>query len=518
MPISASRQRARHTALAKAGGLALLALSMPALLLPAAARAQTIDYSALEQLFGEPVTASVTGSPQRASDAPADIEIITADDIRRSGARDIPGILRHVAGVDVLQWGANHADVSVRGYNQPASPRLLVLIDGRQVYENFYNHTDWRTLPVELDEIDRIEIVKGPGSALFGFNAVGGVINIITHDPLETQTNAVSATGGTQQARQGSAVLSAKLGEAVGIRLAAGGGENKDFQTLRSALGPGPFSDARNSEVNLSSRIALPHKVSLYLEGTQSTASYYAMLPNYSISYPEYETSSLRGRLSADTAIGIVEASAYRNWLKLNVNISGADYHIRNNVTVAEVHDIAQLPGNNTVRVSFEYRRNISDTIPLGNASVFYDIASAAGMWDWKITPAVSLTNAVRFDHFSLGRSGLTPAGYGSPIRPGTGRRPRSATIPAWSGASTTPMSCGSWRPAACRSPACSISGPCRSRRPSASPAACRRPASPWWTTMRRAGTGPSQAPPSTSRPPFSTTRVRRWWRTPAAP
>lgn len=80
-------------------------------------RAQTMDYGSLEDLFGEPVTTSVTGSPQRASDVPASMTIITQEEIRRSGARDIPGILRHVPGIDVLQWSNDDADVAVRGYN-----------------------------------------------------------------------------------------------------------------------------------------------------------------------------------------------------------------------------------------------------------------------------------------------------------------------------------------------------------------------------------------------------------------
>src|SRR5476649_2033145 len=132
----------------------LTATSIVALTLASVgARAQTIDYGSLEQLFGEPVTTSATGSPQKATEVPATMEIITADDIRRSGARDIPGVLKHVAGVDVLQWGTDNSDVGVRGYNQAYSPRLLVLVDGRQVYADFYGYTPWSTMPVELAAI-----------------------------------------------------------------------------------------------------------------------------------------------------------------------------------------------------------------------------------------------------------------------------------------------------------------------------------------------------------------------------
>src|ERR1700757_2875477 len=98
------------------------------------AAAQSIDYGAFEELFGEPVTTSANGSPQRAADVPADMEIITAEMIRRSGATNIPDVLAHVVGVDVLRWGVSSADVGIRGYDTPYSPRLLVLVHGRQVY------------------------------------------------------------------------------------------------------------------------------------------------------------------------------------------------------------------------------------------------------------------------------------------------------------------------------------------------------------------------------------------------
>ena len=112
-----------------AAGLALTALP---------ASAQSIDYGSLEQLFNEPVTTSATGSPQRSSQAPVDMDIISADEIRRSGATDLPTILSRVAGVDVQAWSAGHTDVGVRGYNQARSARLLVLVNGRQAYLDHY--------------------------------------------------------------------------------------------------------------------------------------------------------------------------------------------------------------------------------------------------------------------------------------------------------------------------------------------------------------------------------------------
>ena len=141
-------------------------VSATVLAAPAPAHAEMINHGALEVLFNEPVTTSATGQPQRASDVPANMIIITAEDIRRSGARDVPGVLRHAAGVDILQWTDDDTDVSVRGYNKPYSSRLLVLVDGRQVYADFYGYTPWVDLPVQLDEIRQIEVVKGLVTAM----------------------------------------------------------------------------------------------------------------------------------------------------------------------------------------------------------------------------------------------------------------------------------------------------------------------------------------------------------------
>ena len=119
----------------------------------APATAQSIDYGALQQLFNEPVTTSATGAPQRSTEVPVDMTIISSDDIKRSGAFDLPTIVSRVAGVDILNFAATSSDVGIRGYDQARSPRLLVLINGRQVYMDHFGYTDWNALPIELSEI-----------------------------------------------------------------------------------------------------------------------------------------------------------------------------------------------------------------------------------------------------------------------------------------------------------------------------------------------------------------------------
>jgi outer membrane receptor for ferrienterochelin and colicins len=218
--------------------------------------AQSLDYRAMEQLFGEPVTASATGKPQRQSDAPVNMEIITQDDIRRSGATSIPDVLQFVQGVDVRRTGMAGVDVGIRGYNQPHNTRLLVLVDGRQVFSDDFNHMAWSTIPVQLEEIRQIEVVKGPNSALYGFNAVSGVINIITYDPLRERVNVGTLRGGTQDYAGGSLVGTGQFGENAAVRLSLGGFRARDFapgelRPVDRAIRESPYSKALNIDARL---------------------------------------------------------------------------------------------------------------------------------------------------------------------------------------------------------------------------------------------------------------------------
>ena len=230
-----------------------------------AALAQSVNYGALEELYGEAVTTSVTGKPQKASEAPANLTIITQDDIRRSGANNIPDILQFVAGIDVRRYGAVDADVAVRGYDTASNPRLLVLVNGRQVYIDDFGLVLWQAIPVQLEEIRQIEVVKGPNSALFGFNAASGVINIITYDPLFDSVNSATARFGSQQLLQGSAVATVHLGDAVGVRMSVGGLEQNGYKPRRCAT---PVHNRRSAAFNIDSKAQVAPGIEVILEGS----------------------------------------------------------------------------------------------------------------------------------------------------------------------------------------------------------------------------------------------------------
>jgi iron complex outermembrane receptor protein len=141
----------------------------------------------IEQLANLEVT-SVSRRPESLSEAPAAIDVITADDIHRSGAQSLPEVLRLARNLEVARIDAQYYAISARGFNTfQASNKLLVLIDGRSVYTPLYSGVFWDQQQVQLQDIERIEVVSGPGGTLWGANAVNGVINIITRSSADTE-------------------------------------------------------------------------------------------------------------------------------------------------------------------------------------------------------------------------------------------------------------------------------------------------------------------------------------------
>jgi iron complex outermembrane recepter protein len=178
-----------------------LACALVLIVLPMrAAQAQNDqpDLTALkiEDLMNVDVT-SASKKEQKLSQVPAAIFVITAEDIRRSGATNIPDLLRMVPGLEVAQINPSTWAISARGFNGQYSNKLLVLIDGRTVYTPTFSGVFWDAQDVPLDLIGRIEVIRGPGATVWGANAVNGVINIITKSARDTQRGMVTASGGT---------------------------------------------------------------------------------------------------------------------------------------------------------------------------------------------------------------------------------------------------------------------------------------------------------------------------------
>lgn len=158
--------------------------------------AASLKRLSVDDLVNLEVT-SVSRRSERLFEAPASIFVIGADDIRRSGATTLPDVLRLAPNLDVARIDALQHAISARGFNNAAGNKLLVLIDGRTVYTPLYSGVFWEQQDLLLQDIDRIEVISGPGATLWGANAVNGVINIITKPASETQGALVSATLGS---------------------------------------------------------------------------------------------------------------------------------------------------------------------------------------------------------------------------------------------------------------------------------------------------------------------------------
>ncbi len=172
------------------------------------------DYASmsLEDLMNQPVT-SVTKHTQKVGDSAAAIFVITQEDIRRSGATSIPDALRMVPGVEVAQIDQNKWAIASRGFNGRFDDKLLVLIDGRSVYTPLFSGVYWNIEDVVLEDVDRIEVIRGPGATLWGANAVNGVINIITKSAKNTQGALVSVGAGSQEATAETVRYGSKVGD-----------------------------------------------------------------------------------------------------------------------------------------------------------------------------------------------------------------------------------------------------------------------------------------------------------------
>jgi len=174
----------------------------------------------LEQLMDIEVT-SVSKKPERLCEAAAAIYVITQEDIRRSGATSIPEALRMVPGLEVARIDANEWAITSRGFNGEFANKLLVLIDGRTVYTPLFGGVYWDVQDTMLEDIDRIEIIRGPGATMWGANAVNGVINIITKTAKDTQGGLVSGGAGSEERGFGGLRYGGTLGDSAWYRVYA---------------------------------------------------------------------------------------------------------------------------------------------------------------------------------------------------------------------------------------------------------------------------------------------------------
>ena len=188
----------------------------------------------IEELLSLKIT-SVSKREEKLSRADSAVYVITNEDIRRSGATHVAEALRLAPGVNVGRANANKWSVTVRGFGGVFSNKLLVLVDGRSVYNPLFSGVYWDAQDLMLEDIERIEVIRGPGAALWGANAVNGVVNVITKSSKDTQGGVVSALGGEETQAIGAVRYgSGSLSKNITYRVYAKYGDRDDSKVLNT--------------------------------------------------------------------------------------------------------------------------------------------------------------------------------------------------------------------------------------------------------------------------------------------
>jgi iron complex outermembrane receptor protein len=386
------------------------------LMLSSLAHGQTTDYGSLEELFGEPVTEGATGTPKRGSDAPINMTIVTAEEIERSGARDIPEILRRSAGVDVQRVGQIGANISIRGRNHDGQ-RLRVLINGRDTFRAFEGSTIWSSMPVTMEEIRQIEVVRGPATALYGANAVTGVINIITYNPIHDSVNSGMVRYGDNGMREVSGVSTIKLGDVGGVKLSGGYAEFDrvdttftDSQLLVRPEEPDLLRFAGDGLFNLSNSLKIG------FEGTYAKGDTLGQNELGSGIAGTTEDYSLRVYASLDSGFGRWTLQAFQNTIdesRTNVLDLGDGAFTFTQTIAAETKYIdltnAQSLGATNVRFTTGYREDVVDQFGGSPAEatgvVGYKTFFVSGLADHTFSDTLSLAVSARFDSLDAFRT-----------------------------------------------------------------------------------------------------------------
>lgn len=247
----------------KSFGIVVAGLLLSHAALPSSVSAAGHDGNALQYLkslsIEELLQAEITSVSKKSESlftAAAAVTVITQEDIERSGARSIPEALRMAPGLDVSSIDASRYAIGARGFNEYFETKLLVLIDGRSMYTPLYSGVYWNSFDMVMQDIDRIEVIKGPGATVWGANAVNGVINIITKNSSETHGGLVSATVGNFDQPDISVRYGGEIGEKSDYRIYAKGYDRSNFEGITS-------DDAYDSSKSLRTGFRVDHQQSV---------------------------------------------------------------------------------------------------------------------------------------------------------------------------------------------------------------------------------------------------------------
>jgi len=229
---------------------------------------------------------SVAKKAKSLNDSPAAIFVITQDDIKRIGATSVPEALRLAPGLDVARIDSNKWAISARGFNGRFANKLLVLIDGRSIYTRAFAGVYWENQDVMLEDVERIEVIRGPGATLWGANAVNGVINIITKHSEDTQGGLLVAGGGTEEQGFGSFRYGGKINTDTTARVYIKGFK-RDENTHELGGEAGDDWDKVQGGFRMDSQLSLHDKLTIQGDAYRSEINQNSKFPQIA---PPYQT------------------------------------------------------------------------------------------------------------------------------------------------------------------------------------------------------------------------------------
>ncbi|OGR44170.1 MAG: hypothetical protein A2X28_01335 [Elusimicrobia bacterium GWA2_56_46] len=360
--------------------------------------AQTADDISFFEEEARVITASRQAVPARK--APASVYVITSEDIETAGgAVRLWDLIKNVPGVDVIESRSFYGNVSIRGLNEPLNNRTLVMLDGKTVLHPFYGIVNWEDIPVSMSEIDRIEIVAGPVSALYGANAIQGVINIITKKPEQLGGGTITYSAGSRDTFLGSALYGTKKGN-LAYKIGADQRRANRFED--------PDKPAE--------RVGKVHALVSYDYGPETTASFSGGYSdtNYIVSLGPAGTGNVDG---------------YTSYLRTDFTRSGAKARFFWNRDRLDVRDFTAFNDPNMYSDSYDFNLEKSvdlfpgDILTLGggytrntiNSRVFSPERNKQELWalsmenKWEPSDAWAFVASARLDHHSLTGYAFSP-------------------------------------------------------------------------------------------------------------
>ncbi|MBN2201030.1 TonB-dependent receptor [bacterium] len=254
-------------------------------------RPQDLTMLSLEELMNVEVL-TATRKPGLLSEIPAAIDVVTAEDIRRSGAMNIPDALRGVPGMEVARVDANKWAVSARGFNSIYSNKLLVLLDGRSLYSPIFSGVFWESHDLLMEDVSRIEVIRGPGATLWGAGAMNGIVNIVSRDAGSTPGLYLDAGGGTEELRWFNGRFGGFAGKRAAYRVYARHSARGGFENTEGGEGRDDWRGT-NAGFRVDLSPARRDHVTVQAEGNWGNVGQEGaptLVPGLMLDFPDYRT------------------------------------------------------------------------------------------------------------------------------------------------------------------------------------------------------------------------------------